>query len=356
MGLSDEERRAGIYNTVNHIVKLKEEWESDKRIESFDLKISEKFWTLIDQMWSCIFNNMNNPMHWIIGSSTSNTIRTTDPTSAWDMGITQSLAEVVKRLDSTQRYQDNHPFEPIEYLSIANLLRANGNSWDQLNNYIFRLYQSLESLIYYLRRYPSDTFATSYDNLSNIVSSLCGQCYSMFATDEMFAKAYVAHQIIILIYGGKATGFIPADKQDVVQRIANKCYLHHDLPKLMKKSIDELVKLHVKFVKSDNQNRLQANLDHLALRLEVLLSISKKACNYKHVRDDILAYIKESPLDNEMQKWENLTTSDETENDNKIKYTEEHIENSLNAYSWHGYSLLHDDFSLEEGAEVDEQE
>ncbi len=339
MGLSDAERRAGIYKSVKDITQIRREWGNDYRMTGLSRRESVVFWTLIDKMWSGVFGQARNPLHWILGPSTVGQIRTDDPKMPWDMAITEQLGRVASQLESNYE-RGREEFDPCEYLSVANLLRTASPrqySGDIVYSYIYRVYLELETLVYYLRRY-NDEFVQHYQDLSDLVDRLYGVCYESFSTEPMYAAAYVVNQIVCRIYDSPSQHYV-AREPDVVQHIAVKHNLHHDLTHMVNKPLLELCPIHIELEKAKILNQRQCRLNYLELRLKILLSNCDNPRRYPHVRNDILDEIARSPLSGSIVSWEALMqpVDKPADEDDKSKW-----DHHLDAYGTYGFYTIYD--------------
>jgi hypothetical protein len=349
MGLSNQERRVGIYYAIKRLYGVKKSWESDYHIrDEYDKEKYKEIRDLIDQLWHALFGQQSNSLHWIMGSSSSQAIQNNDPTTPWEMAVVGHLSDVFARIDDDDIFakpiEKDDSFNALKSLEIENLLthsRLSGN----VCSHIFKIYQWVEQLVYYLRRYPDDEFAKNYESVSVLASNLMGECFTAFSSERIFAQAYVVRQILEHVYQDLYYNYTDVEDRDVVLRVLTKDgAFHHGFNKLMDWEIDPLSQIHIKLVEGKNT---LSELDYLRLRLDIALDLCFNLHEYKHLHAKVIAEIKNSPLKKEAAKYqkklEALTAEFEAKKKEKSeKDKEDWGSRSLNAYGYRGEMKMYD--------------
>lgn len=311
MGLSNQERRIGIYHTVNKIVQIKDQWVNDKKVLSCYLIEHKNILNLVDNLWHATIGNMSNSLHWIMGSSAYNKITTDDPYTVWEIAITDNLNDIIREKDKLVLKEIPND---LDHLKISDLLSACGSHSEK---YIFEIYSWCEQLIYYLRRYD-DVFLKKYENLNELTSNIMGYCFNSFINEDCYKKAYIVRQIAEIIY----TDLYPYSKYDFVAKFASENHLHYGFLKSMDMDIKDLIKYHITLCtikKGLYQKRLEILFD-----MAIFNCIENKS-KYDKVKK-LIDLIVDSKLikvkDNLIKKYEKIVVN--TKKDN--------VSNKLNAY------------------------
>ena len=198
MGLCNEERRTGIYWGLHRIDKIVEDWKHRRKVYDFYVNDNvERVFELVDQLWPAFLGGISNSIHWIFGSSSSNTV-TDQLNTPWEVAIEHFCSDAYEEFHKDENCikwrSDNpdRPYNAVEDTNIADLLKSKDH-WPEA--YVFEIYQEVEQLIYYLRRY-NDKFLQGYVDLNTLVSKISGACFNVFAVNEKYAKAYLIHQML----------------------------------------------------------------------------------------------------------------------------------------------------------------
>lgn len=366
MGLSDEERTNNIYHCIARLHEIKKNW--DERYPKKDNRY-KRIRELIDQTWIAFLGKQSNSIHWIFGSSTSNSVNQ-EHSDPWSVSIcnhldrlgTEAYEEEKGRVttifydEDTDIMGNPRPFNAKDFLRIPCLMNNNKNY--EADSFVFEIYQTVESIIYSLRRY-NDEYRQRLNVLDELVSNLCGECFIIFKSNPDFAKAYLINQIMDILYGpyypygGEEDDY----KWDVVTKLLSSEHFHHDFPRLMNCEFDikELVKHHINLVKALTKAKLLAkekdqvttegiygNQELLEARMVAMLAMVKGPYEYQHIYDKVLKELKTAKFNDSIvhhfaalkEKYNISKKSKDKERD------EDHDLKALDAYGWEGYSIL----------------
>lgn len=279
MSLSDCERISGIMNAIHEMVSIKKRY-----VEQFpEDRTTRDIQNLIDQLWHAFIGKQSNSSHWLLGSSATKTI-TYQMRSVWGEAINFHCNDI---LNKSENKNTKDPFDAFEgFLDIGSLLGKE----DKLSQFVYEIFAWSEQLVYYLRRYK-DVFLSSHESLSSIVSRIQGECYGIFMISDLFARAYLVHEISKkYIYGHK----YPFDiEYDPVLIWLNKDNLHHYIAYVMhydsKLSLKDIAKIHKKFC--DLKDGVSA-FD----RIKVTLLFSGRSFYHDHLFDDLKKFIQQHKL------------------------------------------------------------
>jgi len=213
MGLSDQERIQKMYPAIMQMTKSGDSLEKHPKLKE-----------LCGKLWPAFLGKNPNNLHWLLGSSATKLI--TKPGSAWETAI-------LEHLESTQEDKDcfrdeNEHEKMFDYnLSIEKLLHS-----EQAK--VYRIFAYSESLTYPLRRY-NDKFEESFSALSDLISAIQGECYTIFANDDTFAKAYILNRICDFLY----ENYFPywKEKWDFFTKLLVVHNCHHHLKRPMECTI-----------------------------------------------------------------------------------------------------------------------
>jgi len=359
MGLSDGERKSGIYYSVKALNEILTEW-NERCSKGYARNKFKNIKNLIDQTWHAMFGTTTNGIHWFTGSSSSNQI-CGEPNTPWQMAIVQHLEPIAAKLADKANWKsssppEEKPFDAMEFLNIPNLI-INQDGENYPEHFVFKTYQWVEQLSYYLRRYR-DEFKESFQELDEIVSKIYGECYVAFQSNKDFAKAYVIHQIMEIIYSPKYPW--SDDEFDVVTKIMNDNSLHHDFGKLMayKIPIENLVEIHIDLTvdkvsamkladEAGEKHKWCDNFQLLKSRCFAMLKLIEQPYQYEHIQKKIIADIEKSPLKPHLEEIKKLIAErvDFFKNDKKDedKYNcDEYTLKQLDCYGPEGHRVLWD--------------
>ena len=351
MGLSNEERKSGIYWGLYRLNRLVREWKECK--DKYPPKGTEEILDLLDKLWHSFLCDQSNGIHWFMGSSSSNTIHCDGGNTPWEVAMIEHCSKVYKPKDYLHPDREK-PYDAMEMLTIPYLLHDTYEGWSK--SYVFQVYQEMENLVYYLRRYKDD-FMEGYPELNASISKIMGLCFEIFASEEDYAKAYVIHEMMKIMYGPRYP--YSEDEWDIVTKIMSKHNIHHDAARLMKWQLKDLAVHHVALVKAyvAARKRLEhkwiEDAELLQLRMTLICEFSHSLHEYKHTRKAVLDELVDSTLNTDIPAFAILLEKKavEFEKNKKNKDSEgndEYLRNELNAYGYQAYSEMYD---LMEGLE-----
>lgn len=317
MGLSDQERLRGMYFAIRDITGIAKHLRQDY----------EEVHNLINQLWHAFLGNDTQNLLWIMGSNSEQTIKG-EPHSPFTLAVTCKLEE-----KANKERQIDVKFNILDHLCMSTLLKH--SNWNGASaSYLLKAYQHTETIMYYLRRY-NDDFSDRYEKASSLVSRIQGECFRAFSKRDCFAKAYLIHEMMEILYGKN----YPYDS-DVVTSILESEVLHHDFTGLMNLQIEDLIPHHIELVQAfeaDNDYKLNR------LRLFKVIEFSTKTHQYEHVRKNIIAKLEVTDLAKEIPEvnkaWDRLKKLWEKNKEAENKRYDEQSGSSLDCYGFEAYSI-----------------
>lgn len=263
MGLSNEERVAGLYWAINAIVKhgrYLHECLNEYRKSQYKYLFDS-----INNLWHNFLGNQRNSAHWIIGSSATGTIKWDDNTP-WGRGIIYNCDEA--------KENDSDVFDAFDrFLDIPGLL---GHADDEYRH-VYTIYAWTEQAIYYLRRYDDD-LSKRLEDLSKNISDIYGEFFSIFTGSQTYTCAYMLNKILKMIYG---TGY-PHNKDgmDAFTLYLQEEHIHHHINRMMRvreQSIDVLSEMYRKLYRANKAGKLT-----VMMRVEAMLKLCGRRFHYDH--------------------------------------------------------------------------
>lgn len=241
MGLSNEERRSGIFWAIRRMV------ENARKLPENDNRYT-KLRELAEQLWPAYLGPQNNAMHWILGSSASNVVSGNNYTP-WDTGVGEQI-------ESAARQPQEAPSDDPElcYLSIKSLL-------PEPQTYVYEVFSWSEQLVYYLRRY-NDDFLRRYSKLSEVCSRIQGECFPKFSDDPAYARAYLASRICYQVYA--SNGVAPTVLREKATHYKSEI---HDIFGVQ---LERLVEMHTEIVKARRLPKRKRHVTELLVVLEIV--------------------------------------------------------------------------------------
>jgi len=359
MGLSDNERLGGVYFALKGLAGIRQSFEKDYQIDSYTRNEYKEVFDLVDQLWHGFFGHHTNALHWFMGSSSSNTI-THEPHTPWEMAICHHLEEAIRNKDEVIDLGDDsdRPFDALKHTSLASLVKE-GFEGPALG-YVVEVYQWVEQLIYYLRRYPDD-FLEQHVEVSKITSKIMGECFRIFSNRSDIAKAYVIREMMQILYGNVYP--YREEEWDVVTKFMQSDCTHHYFPRLMKKPLKELAEDHIALVKAhvkakrkakDQEKRHSLAYDDpefFETRLLLMLKISRNLHEYEHVQEKLFKMLEGHKLLQKVKKEVKRLAAEFKKNkkeDREERDNNERDLSQLDAYHFDGYRML-SDFLDQEG-------
>ena len=345
MSLSDEERLRGMYYAIRNLTGVAKQWRSDHRLQRnrFEDDFTEVR-DLIDKLWHAFLGGDTQGMLWFMGPDSVQTIKG-EPQSPWALALTCTLEEKVKKVRGHRdwQYDGQDPFNALDHLCITSLL--NHDDWKGVPaSYLLKAYQHTETIMYYLRRY-NDDFSDRYEKVSALISQIQGECFRVFSERDCFAKAYLIHEMMEILYGG---GY-PYSDPDVVTSILSSEVLHHDFTALMKLPLEDLIPHHIELVQTFEAARKRTNnkeyddYELTRLRLFKVIEFSTKTHQYEHVRDKIVATLEGTDLAKEIPKvkkaWKRLKKAWKKNKEAENKRYDDNAGSPLDCYGFEAYSI-----------------
>ena len=293
MSLSNMERINGIYECIAKITKLGRELK-----QSISVVDEDKYSPLAEltgQLWDSFLGKMTEAEYWLFGGTASNPIMI-DHNSPWCKGIKLSLIRsLTEEQDDYERYKLFSPFDG--HLDISSLLMRAGKTY----SYTYEIYDWTERLSYFLRRYD-DAFLEEHIKLSELVSKILGECFSIFCSEEVYARAYLLHRICELIYDG--CYYKPEGETDVVSKWLYEHAVHHDLSSVMHyehPTVSELVDYLKTLLECYRTERF------LFERLIVAIKIARRKYHYERQHKELLSMLREAEWeDDKIEQIEGL--------------------------------------------------
>lgn len=268
MGLSNAERRSGIFWAIRRVVEnargLPEHKNDYTKIKEF-----------AEQLWPAYLGVQQNSTHWLWGSSATNDIIGENYTP-WDAGVGEQLC------NCKEPESESPDFDPFrEFLSIKGFLEGPPRA-------VYTLFQWTEQLVYYLRRYR-DAFLRRYLPLSDLCAKIQGECFSQFVDKACYARAYLAHQICEVLYHSLWW----REKRDEVVQILLDENFHHNFNNTIRNGeigLKRLAEIHtalkrIRYADLDkHENRVR--------RMLFALELAGQYYHYAHQHQKLRAWLK----------------------------------------------------------------
>lgn len=273
MGLSNEERKSGLFWAIRRIVeKARElpEYEAEyAHIKSF-----------AEDLWPAYLDGETNGMHWFLGSSATNAVEGENNTS-WDTAIADHIEKACK--EETEDLFRIIGFDPFEgFLDIPGLLNEPHKS-------VYLLFTWTEQLTYYLRRYE-DSVLRQYSGLSSLVSRIQGECFSCFADEDCFAYAYTADRVCRILYWD----LWPEDKRGHTTKWLMKKHVHHEIGSMIRNKevpLKRLLAIHTDLTRIRPENR--GTRRNEIRRLLFAIELAGSHMHYAHQHKGLMKYLKD---------------------------------------------------------------
>ena len=278
MGLSDQERTSRITWGLVRLNVLRRKLQKLDRSNRDE--VLQEIIKLLDGCWHSFIGKESNALHWIIGSSSSQTVDADDQ-SLWAMAIRHNLPQMQNWYspDGKAEFLEEKEYDSSlkssfvdDFLIIPKLLEYSFEGNERA--IVAEIYQNLEDVIYALRRY-NDDYLEQRQEFSENISKLFGLCFEHLSKGDDFAKAYVLNQICLLICGNQYYYFKKEDQWDSVVKIITQLRLFHDMILPMKygkrcrqwNALD-LAKLHAKLALAKQENK-NYDLERLLATIEL---------------------------------------------------------------------------------------
>lgn len=266
MGLSNEERVAGVYHAINNIVNLARNIPDED-----DYKYLKEY---VDGLWPAAIGAQSNPIHWLMGSASSNVL-SPEAMDTFSVAMLSHFPRIIDgKAETTIENDDKDDFNPFDgFLDMEGLLRQDESDRELANVYSIQLW--VEQMIYKLRRY-NDEFLNDRKDLSCLVTKIQGEIFNIIDKEPQFARAYILSRICVLIYGGR---YGIHNKDDKVNKWLLDSCIHHDLSAPMTRwqpDVNELAEIHVHLMADGSpQNRVMTALKVAGRRFHEDYSFAK---------------------------------------------------------------------------------
>jgi hypothetical protein len=322
MGLSNEERITGLYHAIDKMIIIADHLKEQKSYPD-----NHKLIFFINQLWHAFLGKNRNSMHWIFGSSASNEIKC-DTATPWGVAINYHCNGILPDKDLPEKEDDT--FDAFDgFIDIPGLLgQANPVCKD-----IYEIYAWTEQAIYYLRRYE-DNFLKNFHTLSHVLSDIQGECFKLFKQDNTYAKAYVLHTIIKMIYGPLYP--YQKDKWDVVTRFLQEDHGHHDISLMVQPegNLKTLAELHVKLQQAKKANKLTK-----MMRIEAFLILAGRRFHYDHTFKKLIEMLKKDKgfKPEDFKRLEELFDQCKKEHEKSEKESQERYNDQYSPLSIYSY-------------------
>lgn len=278
MGLSNNERRSGIFWSIRRIIENSRELPEET---SYENKLAyQKIKELAEELWPAYLGNQSNSIHWLAGSSASNVVSGKNNTP-WDMSV---AVHIENALSTGEDPFHNDEFDPFKgYLDIEGLLVAPFQK-------VYRIFAWTEQLTYYLRRYD-DAFLKNFSWLSNLCAKIQGECFTVFVEEEGYARAYLGNAIAEILYHR----LWPKEKRDTVTVFLREDNIHHYIGSAIREgdlNLARLIQMHSALMRTRFEDRsLQCNQ---LRRMLFALELAGHHFFYKHQHDKLRKCLKEA--------------------------------------------------------------
>lgn len=362
MSLSNEERLRGIYNCLNELRRVDKDWNDCRYTVGYLDRSYKDLRSMLKQLWPAFLNAQTNSGFWIMGGSSGSVIGS-EVTTPWQVAISAHIQDAIVE-EPEWRADREEPFDALKFVNKVYLLRHAHYGYNL--SYTMEVYEITERLIYYLRRYDDDMLA-AFSKLSSLVSSVCGECFMIFSGHEEYAKAYIIHEIMPLLYG---PGYPWNDESaDVVTKLMVKNHVHHDFTSLMKRSLKELTKHHIALVQCklraesrlghDNKYQWHKDSEMLKLRLIKMIELTKSFGGYEHTRKAaVMAITEAGVMDDDIESAIKaaVVSRNKRKEDESKECDDRWREDALAVYGYSSYDLMKDALKGVENGNLEQSE
>lgn len=271
MGLSDEERRSRMLWAIHHLIQTRhDELVIDRFIGAMGTdEAVRRLVAAIDRLWHAALGGGGNGVYWLIGGEADNPIRR--EAGPWSVAVAAHCSD---HRNERGVVKISAPFDPFNgFLDVHGLLTKAGNG--KVLAGVYTAYRQTEALSYAVRRYD-DSLRRELAEVDKLISEIMGNCFSIFALNEAFARAYVLNRVLKWLYTGK-TGGDPtfyAPEADPVAAALIQLNMHHDMSRPMTHgTLAEIIKL--------DEWRLRRTPTP-GVRLEAALRLAGPSFHYRH--------------------------------------------------------------------------
>lgn len=307
MSLSHETRIRGLYHDINRMVELADNLKEN----SNECWYPKKLIDLVDQLWHAFLGKTYNSSHWLLGSSASNTIKSNTLTP-WGAAINHHCN------DLNAEEENSIEFNVFDgFLDISGLLGQVQGEYQT----VYDIFSLSEQVIYNLRRYK-DSLLNELDNLSKVISDINGECFNLFLKNDIYARAYVLHEITKMLY--RSPYPYQKEKWDPLTKCLDRDASHHDLSRMIQPrdgDLKTLSEIHIKLHKAKEENKLT-----LMLRTEAFMQLAGRRYHYDHSFNELIKTLKRNLKTSEIQKLKGLFEKCKKDHDEDEKQSYENYE------------------------------
>lgn len=246
MGLSNEERRAMMLWAIHRLDQTRHNELGDPAPYAGAIgtvALIHRLSSAIGRLWHAAFGGTSNGAFWFLGGEADNPIRR--EAGPWSVAVASHCAEHRNEKGALKiRRGPGAPFDPFDGFLDVNGLLAQARDGKVLAG-VHTAYQQTEALSYAVRRYDDDMRRGLVD-VDRLISEIMGVCFSIFAIEQAFARAYVLNRVFKWLYTGNVSSdpVFYAPEADPVAGILLQLDMHHDMSRLMTHgSLAEIIKL-----------------------------------------------------------------------------------------------------------------
>jgi len=283
MGLSNEERIQGILHSIRRIQPL-----------ARTLNIKEALYSILkeqcENLWAEAFRNVSNSSHWILGSSTEDTVRS-DTETPWGLAVKAGIQDCREQTEIEKKL-DRPGF--MDRFTIYDFIRAR----DENLSIAYSIYQEIENIIYSLRRY-SDAFLEHYESLSVLASKMMGTCFEIFYEErDTCTKAYLLHNILdnLLSFPYCMDDESHSLAMDMTTRFFNELKLSFLICEPMSPNSVVTTKELALMYKGLISREETTEAKKFEKNLFLLIRLCNRKLHYCHTQEEIRKFVKESKL------------------------------------------------------------
>lgn len=207
MGLSNEERLAGIYHSTANLVKSSERI----LIHSNGSKNLYKYKNLVSlaediksNAWAKLLKGNSNSLFWILGSESMG--EGLKNTNLIDCSMISNSEEDLDLFDRSIN-DESRPEEEREILKdvkhYINSVTKRHTINDPVKGELFDIISNVDNILYRLNRYK-DEVSESLSLFEDYISNIRGKIFEIFRSDKDYTMAYILEQIFKKIFDAYA--------------------------------------------------------------------------------------------------------------------------------------------------------
>ena len=187
MGLCNTERYERIIYACEKLNNLKYAFK--------DEFMFEKFYDLLDQIWPCALKSFEANGLWLFGTSSMDD-KPSGPYNPWEVALKKHFDEERSKHEYKIDLSEVHILEVDYDLGTFVLYTKCYNN--KLLKEVLEVQNWSESCTYGIKRYDDD-FAKGFQKLSDLISKIQGECFSVFKENQAYASAFLARKCVIKI-------------------------------------------------------------------------------------------------------------------------------------------------------------